>query len=245
MVIELRVRIQPYLGLGQEGHMREATLKRMAREAGFMRHGVPSVSRWLQHLADQKIAEIGGGYYAVQIEKDNEQSVVFLDRRPARRRYARVEFVEDDGAYEVRVCGKYLRLVDEDGARDMLREYEMGIADSEPVRRETWLAVEAVEAASEDTDNVPVVSGWNGKVVRTRFRELLDETGLAENTLVVFTADHGDYLGDHGMYGKGLAYDGALHVPLISRGPGIRASVCVDTVASLLEVAPTVLDWHT
>jgi arylsulfatase A-like enzyme len=44
------------------------------------------------------------------------------------------------------------------------------------------------------------------------------------------------------MYGKGLAYDGALHVPLISRGPGIRASVCVDTVASLLEVAPTVLD---
>jgi len=76
-----------------------------------------------------------------------------------------------------------------------------------------------------------------------RILSALSTTGLAESTLVVFTADHGDYLGDHGMYGKGLPYDGALHVPLIFAGAGVSAEGRVDTVASLLDVAPTILDW--
>ena len=56
-----------------------------------------------------------------------------------------------------------------------------------------------------------------------RILDALEAGGLAENTVVVFLSDHGDYLGDHGFYGKGLPYDSVLRVPCIWRGPGIKA----------------------
>ena len=52
----------------------------------------------------------------------------------------------------------------------------------------------------------------------------LDELGLRENTIVVYSSDHGDWLGDHGLILKGpMHYDGLLKVPLLMRGPGIAA----------------------
>jgi arylsulfatase len=75
-----------------------------------------------------------------------------------------------------------------------------------------------------------------------RLLDTLDSTGLAENTLVVFLSDHGDYLGDHGFYGKGLHYDSVLRVPLIVRGPGVLPGQKLDAIASTLDVAPTLLD---
>ena len=55
-----------------------------------------------------------------------------------------------------------------------------------------------------------------------RVLDAVDRLGMADNTLIVFLLDHGDYLGDHGMYGKGLPYESALRTPLILRGPGRR-----------------------
>src|SRR5262249_4348216 len=49
--------------------------------------------------------------------------------------------------------------------------------------------------------------------------ETLRETGLAENTLVVFTADHGDLLGSHGGFNKQQPYDECIRVPLLFRWP--------------------------
>ena len=49
----------------------------------------------------------------------------------------------------------------------------------------------------------------------------LDDTGLAENTIVIFMSDHGEMLGDHGIYLKGpYFYEPAVHVPLIVSWPG-------------------------
>lgn len=70
----------------------------------------------------------------------------------------------------------------------------------------------------------------------------LDETGLAERTVVVFVSDHGDYMGDHGFLGKGLPFDSALRVPLIMRGPGVTAGTVVEDPASTLDIAPTLLE---
>ena len=70
----------------------------------------------------------------------------------------------------------------------------------------------------------------------------LESRGLRDDTVVVFVSDHGDYLGDHGYYGKGLAYDGVLRTPMIFAGPGIRAGRVVPGIASTLDLAPTLLD---
>ena len=70
----------------------------------------------------------------------------------------------------------------------------------------------------------------------------LEETGLDNETSVVFVSDHGDYLGDHGFYGKGFHYDSVVRTPLIFCGPGIQPGQRVDTVASVLDIAPSLLD---
>jgi arylsulfatase A-like enzyme len=72
----------------------------------------------------------------------------------------------------------------------------------------------------------------------------LRETGLADNTLVIYTADHGLALGQHGLMGKQNLYEHSLRVPLIIAGPEIPASRRVphlvwhaDTTATILDVA--------
>ena len=71
---------------------------------------------------------------------------------------------------------------------------------------------------------------------------MLERAGLRENTLVVFTADHGDNLGSHGRCGKGLPYDESLRVPMIYSRPGTYPPAVVgDGVAGLVDIAPTLL----
>ena len=68
----------------------------------------------------------------------------------------------------------------------------------------------------------------------------LDELGLAENTLVVFTADHGDMQGSHGLYRKGKPQEESLHIPLFMRMPArIRPGQKIDTLASSIDLMPT------
>ncbi len=71
----------------------------------------------------------------------------------------------------------------------------------------------------------------------------LEAQGLAENTVVVYSADHGLALGQHGLMGKQSLYEHSTHVPLMMAGPGIAAGVRVpelvwhgDTAATLLEL---------
>jgi arylsulfatase A-like enzyme len=72
----------------------------------------------------------------------------------------------------------------------------------------------------------------------------LEEAGLAENTIVIFTADHGEWLGDHGLLLKGpMPYEGLLRVGLIARGPGIPAGRVVADPVGTLDLAPSFLDW--
>jgi arylsulfatase A-like enzyme len=67
---------------------------------------------------------------------------------------------------------------------------------------------------------------------------------LADNTLVVFTSDHGEFLGDHGLMLKGpMHYEGLLRVGLIMRGPGIAADQKNDQPVSTLDLAATFGDY--
>ena len=72
----------------------------------------------------------------------------------------------------------------------------------------------------------------------------LKEGGLLDNTIVVFTSDHGQEFGDHGIYGHGKSlYRQVIHVPLIFWKPGlVPASVRVPTPISTTEIPSTILD---
>ena len=76
-----------------------------------------------------------------------------------------------------------------------------------------------------------------------RILSCLDEQNLAENTLVVFTTDHGHFLGQHGLWHKGaFHYEDVLRVPFIARCPGrIAAGQTRVALQSLVDLAPTFL----
>jgi arylsulfatase A-like enzyme len=77
-----------------------------------------------------------------------------------------------------------------------------------------------------------------------RMLDALDATGQAGNTLVVLHSDHGELLGDHGVYHKDqFFYDASIRVPLIFRWPGrIRPGARSDEPVELADVAPTIIE---
>ena len=72
--------------------------------------------------------------------------------------------------------------------------------------------------------------------------EALERSGQRDNTFVIFTSDHGDAFGDHGLMLKGgMHYQGLVRVPLAITGPGIEPAVS-HSLASSLDLAQTVLE---
>lgn len=69
--------------------------------------------------------------------------------------------------------------------------------------------------------------------------DALAASGQDEETLVIYTSDHGETLGMRGRWGKSLLYREATHVPMILAGPGITGGARVKTPVSLLDIAPT------
>lgn len=70
--------------------------------------------------------------------------------------------------------------------------------------------------------------------------EALRRNNLLENTIVIFSSDHGDYLGDHGLTGKGSFYEAGCRVPMIVSHPGLTVGTCDDLV-TLTDVTATIL----
>jgi len=79
-----------------------------------------------------------------------------------------------------------------------------------------------------------------------RLLDALKKLGLEDDTIVVFTSDHGESLGDHGYYFEhgALPYDACLRVPLIVKIPGWSvADSVVDRPVELLDLAPTLVEF--
>lgn len=69
----------------------------------------------------------------------------------------------------------------------------------------------------------------------------LEERGMANDTIIVFSSDHGESLGDHGLWEKQTPYDPSIRVPLLVCGPGIAAGVSHELV-ELIDLAPTLCE---
>jgi arylsulfatase A-like enzyme len=77
-----------------------------------------------------------------------------------------------------------------------------------------------------------------------RLLDYLDESGLAENTIVIYTSDQGFYLGDHGWYDKRFMYEESLRMPFVIRYPReIKPSSVNTDIILNLDFAPTFLDY--
>ncbi|MEO1525155.1 MAG: sulfatase, partial [Planctomycetota bacterium] len=72
----------------------------------------------------------------------------------------------------------------------------------------------------------------------------LEESGHAEDTLVIFTSDHGYHLGDHFLWGKVTLFDIGAKVPFIVRAPGwSKSGTTSEAMVELVDIYPTVADW--
>jgi arylsulfatase A-like enzyme len=79
-----------------------------------------------------------------------------------------------------------------------------------------------------------------------RIREALRDFGVLDNTVIAFTSDHGEMMGDHRMFRKAVPYEGSAHVPFIvadaRTSGGSARGVVVDHVVELRDLMPTLLD---
>ncbi len=74
------------------------------------------------------------------------------------------------------------------------------------------------------------------------YMEALERSGQLDNTLVVFSSDHGEMLGDHDRWGKSLPHQPSIGVPLTVAGPGVLAGHAVDAPTTILDLVATFLE---
>jgi arylsulfatase A-like enzyme len=76
-----------------------------------------------------------------------------------------------------------------------------------------------------------------------RLLDVLDTTGLARHTIVIYTSDQGFFLGDHGLYDKRFMYEESLRMPFLARWPaGIKGGTVSRAMALNVDFAPTFLE---
>ena len=86
--------------------------------------------------------------------------------------------------------------------------------------------------------NVTLIDDWVGRIVET-----LEERGQLDDTLFVFTSDHGDCLGDHHqVYKFSSHYESVARVPLVFAGPGVDEVGVRDPLVELIDLGPTLLE---
>jgi arylsulfatase A-like enzyme len=117
-----------------------------------------------------------------------------------------------------------LEVVQPDGSMKVLRGKELVRWKYQRYMRDYLACVQGVD------DSV-------GKVL-----DYLEQTGLAKNTIVMYSADNGWYLGDLGLYDKRFMYEPGLRVPLLACGPGIKAGGTPAQFVANIDLAPTFLD---
>lgn len=97
---------------------------------------------------------------------------------------------------------------------------------------------EAQEAVALTYGMINMVDDAVGRIL-----DQLNQLGLARNTVVIFTSDHGDFMGDHGLLLKGpLHYHGLIRTPLLWREPEGRIRRRIRGLASTVDIAATVID---
>jgi arylsulfatase A-like enzyme len=75
------------------------------------------------------------------------------------------------------------------------------------------------------------------------YLDTLERRGELANTIIVYSSDHGEMLGDHGRWGKSVPFHPSANVPLYVAGPGVRSGHRSDALVSLMDLSATFLDY--
>lgn len=108
---------------------------------------------------------------------------------------------------------------------------QYGLYDSQPDEQTIQIARHAYYGS------ISYLDAQIGKIL-----SVLDKTGLSDNTVVVFTSDHGDMLGERGLWYKKCFYENSIRVPLIIKAPSHQAGR-VNHNVSLIDLFPTILNY--
>ena len=124
----------------------------------------------------------------------------------------------------------------EDGAR---RFYEEGQGVPHTINGSAMSDDEKIAARRAYKAMCNFIDDSVGELIRH-----LESTGELDNTYIVFTSDHGDFLGDHGLWYKGLpAFDAGQRVPLVVWSPKAKCHGQRDALISLIDLPATTLAW--
>ncbi|MDX2376459.1 sulfatase [Microbacterium sp. LRZ72] len=145
-------------------------------------------------------------------------------------------FFDDNATRSKAVQGVHMTIADDMGAEDLktpVPEHLRGEENREARMRWKYQIYmrDYLQCIQSIDDNVG------------RLLDHLDERGLAENTLVVYTSDQGFFLGDHGWFDKRLMFDQSLQMPMLMRWPAeIAAGSSCEAIITNVDFAATFLD---
>ncbi|MDO9440506.1 MAG: sulfatase-like hydrolase/transferase, partial [Beijerinckiaceae bacterium] len=118
---------------------------------------------------------------------------------------------------------------------------------------DAFMKMDAAQAFASDETRDTVIPTYMGLIKQIddhvgRVLDMLEQTGQINDTMIVFTSDHGDYLGDHWLGEKELFHDASVRVPLIIYDPDRAADATRGTVAHQLveaiDLVPTFIEAH-
>ncbi|MCD6510406.1 MAG: sulfatase-like hydrolase/transferase [Thermoprotei archaeon] len=110
---------------------------------------------------------------------------------------------------------------------------ERQIYKRNPRCQEDWLR----HVKAQYCGMVKLIDDCVGQILRC-----LEEQGILDETIIVFTTDHGDYMGEHGLMGKNMLYETVYHIPLLIRWPEkIRKGTVIEEIVSTVDFQQTLL----
>lgn len=101
-----------------------------------------------------------------------------------------------------------------------------------------WTDEQIKERRAHYYATITLVDHWIGRIIDT-----LKETGQYNNTIILFTSDHGDLQGDHNLLEKGVCYEPAVRIPFLVHYPARFSPGVSDEFVTLMDIAPSFLNW--
>jgi arylsulfatase A-like enzyme len=134
-----------------------------------------------------------------------------------------------------------------DSEQDVYDEYYKGMPAAKLLNRPNVHEKEAEHSSSSSPSDLETAARVYFSLVTSvdrqvgRILQALDESGEADNTIVIFTSDHGEMMGSHGLYAKSVIFDEAFLVPLMIRFPKRLKPRTEDLMIGKVDMMPTIL----
>ncbi|MDG1438183.1 MAG: sulfatase-like hydrolase/transferase, partial [Emcibacteraceae bacterium] len=120
----------------------------------------------------------------------------------------------------------------------MRNDFEQGTSGRETTLPYAVNEKEAREAIALTYGMITMIDDWVGKIITS-----LERQGLIENTVIIFSSDHGEYMANHGIMLKGpLHYQGLIRIPFIWCDPNQNNPNRNSELCSAIDIAPTILE---